>query len=492
MTEQTLLDIRRPLATLERRLVQHTLDHPGSLSPGDLHKLRYMLSFARLTVIRNGDGEDVNVCAPLAKHRTWLCDTLTPRMTADADDMRAVVRILPTLISATIAARSHLLEHMAIDRDALEAEVCQRQLVVVTGGGGGSGYGYAGAFAALHRRGLMPQLLAGTSIGALASLFRARRRSFDSLTMIEAARRLRWNNVFEVLNISSRYGMPATLRLYLRRSLGPLMQTPEGKPLTFRDVEIPILIVTTGITVEGLKHDLSYYEHFLDDVVRPGVVFRASKLKRLQQLGSLLSELISTPDALQEVVFGQDDLTMDADVLDAAGFSAAVPGLIHYDVLRDDPRTKALLDSLYAEYGITRLGEGGLINNVPARPAFRTAMSGQLNGRRNPVIVALDCFAPRMRSLVWYPIQQIAALNVKTNRPYADVYIPLERVLSPASVVPTVRQLTSAMAWTTDEMRPITPLIEGLCAPHPVLRAQTAPIALKRNTQDNLSPAGIP
>jgi predicted acylesterase/phospholipase RssA len=474
MNSRALLDIRRPLIDLERRLVSSAQASPGALPAGALDAFRYILSFARLTVVRCADGQDVSVSEMLARHRRLVCDTLTPRLALDERPMSAVARALPVLREATVATRGRLLEHFSIDRPSLEAEVCQRQLVIVSGGGGGSGYGYAGAFALLHRSGLQPELLAGTSIGALSSLFRARRRIFDSLPMIEAARLLRWNNVFEVLNISSRYGVPATLRLYLRRSLGPMMRTASGEPLTFRNIEIPTLIVTTGITVDGLKHDLSYYEHFLDDVVRPGMVFRASKLKRLQQVGSLVAELMSTPDALREVVFGQDPLTMDAEVLDAAGFSAAVPGLIHYDVLRDDPRTKALLNGLYAEYGITRLGEGGLVNNVPARPAFTTAMSGALGGRRNPFILALDCFSPRPRSLLWYPIQQIAALNVRRNRPYMDLYFALDRVLSPASVVPTVRQLTTAMAWTTDELTPVVPLIQEMCRPHPVLQAQAS------------------
>lgn len=472
MDARGLLDIRQPFTSMEKALVAHTVANPDALPHGALEQLRYILSFARLTTVRASDGRDISVSGMLAGHRARVHAALAARIKARGRPMRAVIRALPDLIAATVSERRRLLEHHPLDRDALEAEVCQRQLVVVCGGGGGSGYGYAGAFALLHRCGLQPELLAGTSIGSIAGLFRARRRVFDSLPMIEAARRLRWNTVFEVLNVSSRYGVPATLRLYLRRSLGPLMQTPEGTPITFRDVEIPMLIVATGITVAGLKHDLTYYEHFLDDVVKPGMVFRASKLRRLQQVGSLISELISTPDALREVVFGQDPITMDADVLDAAGFSSAVPGLIHYDVLRDDPRMKALLDGLYAEYGITRLGEGGLVNNVPARPAFVSAMSGRIGGRRNPLVLALDCFAPRPRSLVWYPIQQIAALNVRHNKPYTDVYVPLERVLSPASVVPTVRQLTAAMAWTTDEMTPRMPLIRALCAPHPVLRAR--------------------
>ena len=68
----------------------------------------------------------------------------------------------------------------------------------------------------------------------------------------------------------------------------------------------------------------------------------------------MIRDFILHPEALQEIVFGEDEITMNADVIDAAGFSSAIPGLIHYDVLREDPRMHSLLDELYAEYGITR------------------------------------------------------------------------------------------------------------------------------------------
>ena len=175
--------------------------------------------------------------------------------------------------------------------------------------------------------------------------------------------------MFRILDINNRYGLPATLRLYLRDALGSMFLMEGGRSATFNDCEIPLLIVTTGLTVDAFKHDLSYYEHLMDDAVR-NRRFRPSRLRRVVKVTSLLYEFLSNPEALREVVFGADEITREADVLDAAGFSAAVPGLIHYDVLRDDPRMKQLLDKLYAEHGITRLTEGGLVNNIPARPAF--------------------------------------------------------------------------------------------------------------------------
>jgi hypothetical protein len=155
---------------------------------------------------------------------------------------------------------------------------------------------------------------------------------------------------------------------------------------------------------------------------------------------------------------------MESDVLDAAGFSAAVPGLIHYDVLRDDPRMKQLLDRLYAEHGITRLTEGGLVNNVPAKPAYLEVIKGRIT-RRNPFVLALDCFSPQWNS-IWLPVQQLVTSNVRDNLNYADYYFPLKKRLNPINVVPTIEQANWAMKNTAGELQSHLPFIRRMCSEH--------------------------
>jgi hypothetical protein len=462
------LDIRRPIDQLEEELVRRAMNLDGELSPALLDGLRYVLSFARLSVVRATDGTDVDVAAALAPHRWRVLEALRPHLEASGNDLWAPVRELPELVAATRAARKRLLEHFELDRDSLEAEVTTRQLVCVAGGGGGSGYGYAGAYTQMHRWGLQPELLAGTSMGALISMFRARRRIFDGAPMFAAARRLTWNRVFRILEMDSRYGLPATLRLYLRSALGSLFVTADGRHTTFNDLEIPLLVITTGLRVDALKHDLDWYEHFLDDTVRPGMVLQMGRLRRLARVVTIVREFLSSPEALAEVAFGADPFTREADVLDAAGFSCAVPGIIHYDVMREDKRTRHLLDQLYGEYGITRLTEGGVVNNVPARPAFAEVMKGRI-GRRNPFVLAMDCFAPKPSQLGWFGLQQVVRPNVRANLPYANLYFVLDRRLSPMNLVPSVSQVTKALKWTAEEIEPHLDFVVEMCRPLAVL-----------------------
>jgi len=476
------LEIRKPLDELELEVVRRDLARPGEVGPEIVGALRYVLSFARLTEVRAADGQDVELAEVLAPHRWRVLEAMRPHLGEGSRDetLWGAIRELPALVAATREHRQRLLQMGTLDRDSLEAEVTTRQLVVVAGGGGGAGYGYAGAFTLLHRKGLQPELLAGTSIGSLMSLFRARRRIFDGAPMFAAGRRLSWQKVFRVFQADSRYGIPATLRLYLRSAIGSLLRDPAGEPLTFKTMEIPLLVVATGITVDALKHDLGWYEHFMDDAVEPGRVMRSSRLARMSRLFGIFREFMENPGAMREVVFGADPLTMEADCLDAAGFSSAVPGVIHYDIYRDDQHMKRLLDRLYGEYGITRLTEGGLVNNVPAQPAYAEVMRGRIT-RRNPFVLALDCFAPSPRSMAWLPIQQIVRANVKANLPYAHHYMALQRKLSPVNLVPSVDQIVGAMRWTMKELEPRIPFIQAVCGGIPVLRELPTGTATSRS-----------
>ena len=456
-------EARQPFEEMEAQAIRLALAKPGELHANRMDALRYVLSFARLGLVRNVDGRDIDVADALSGYAWKVRESLQPFLGMTHPPEGALARssqALAALVVDTRDRRRRLLEHFALAPESLDAEVCTRPLVVICGGGGGAGYGYAGAWTTLQRRGLQPELIAGTSMGALIALFRARRKVFDPAPMFHAARRLSWPGVFRILQTESRYGVPATLRLYLRSAIGSLFHTPDGRPLTFADLEVPLLIVATGLGVDALKHDLSYYEHFLDDAVSADFQLRRSVGQKIVAVANIFHELLSTPDALREVVFGAEPGTQEADILDAAGFSSSIPGLIHYDVLRDDKRMKLLLDNLYASHGITRLVEGGIVNNVPVRPAYGQVHAGRIT-RRNAFYLALDCFAPRARTALFLPIQQIVKPNVSRNIPFANDYLALQKTLSPLNLVPTIDDVMKAQAWTTDELEPRMAFIEA-------------------------------
>ncbi len=468
MDAERHLEIRAPLDAIEAEVVRRDLARPGEIGRPLVHALRYVLSLARCTVVRNCDGDDVVVADALASHTRRVRTVLEPLVNPSEEGLWGAVRALPELVAATRAARTDLLERLPLDRDSLEEEVTGRVFVVACGGGGGSGYGYAGAWMLLYRHDLQPALIAGTSMGAIVGLFRARRRRFDMAAMIDAGRRISWQQLFRVFDGGSRYGLPASAKLALHPSLGTCFQDASGRPNTFRDLEIPMRVVVTGLRLGALQHDLSYYEHFFDEVIRQGVAITTGRLRHVANVVQLVRELLRDPSLLRQVVFGGDSVTAEADVLDAVGFSSAVPGLIHYDVLRDDPRMRALLDRVFAEQDIVRLTEGGLVDNVPARVAWEAVMRGDL-GRRNAFVLAMDCFAPRARSVLFFPLQQAIRPIVLRSVRFAHLYFPLERVLSPVNVAPDLAALDRCMAWTSQELKPHLPFLKAMCARLPVL-----------------------
>jgi len=457
---------RRGLENLESEVVRRYLADPEDVSGNFYELLRYVLCFARLLSVTNPDGNIVDVTGVMGGHPSTVERIVTDAL-ALSDGLGPLMTCLPELIDNTRALRASILEQLTVDRSALEEAVTTRLLAIASGGGGGAGYVYLGAYTLLDRNDLIPSLMVGTSMGSLMSIFRSRTRHYDLAVAVAAAKELSWKDVFRVLETESRYGLPATLRMYLQSSLGPILNRDLDKDLWLSDMEIPLHVMVTGITVDALKYDLDFYEHLMDgSLARSGT--RAAIKGTLRGLG-ILREFLSTPEALKEIVLGRDEGTEDFNAIDAAGFSSAIPGVLHYDVLRDDNRMKALLDSLYARYGITRLGEGGLVSNVPARSAWVSITQGQFSNRQ-PFVVALDCFAPNPRKLAWYPIQQmVRTANVERDRKYSDVYIPMRPTLSPLNLVPPTRDAVLAMKWGEEAVAPHIPFIKEMMRPVAVM-----------------------
>jgi predicted acylesterase/phospholipase RssA len=171
---------------------------------------------------------------------------------------------------------------------------------------------------------------------------------------------------------------------------------------------------------------------------------------------------------------GEEDGTEDFDVLDAVGFSSAVPGMIHYDLLRADDRMHDLLGRMFAKHDVFRLIDGGLTDNVPADAAWRSVQRGRL-GSRNALVVALDAFAPRITTPLWIPLQRIAAQNVRAATRYAHVTRAFQHTLSPVNLLPRVETVLDAVARGRTELAPDMPALARLLEPLPPLESLIRP-----------------
>ncbi len=462
-----------PLAEMEGQLARAAIVARGRLSQEDEGALRYALSLARCWHVRAPDGRDVAVAALLRPFREQLVQLLWPLLDPQRKVFAEPHELLPAARTAAQFARAALIEleralGHRLPAESLDREVRTRQLVLVCGGGGGTGYVHLAAFALLEAAGLQPALIAGSSMGAILGLFRAREKRFDLARIPEILADLSYRKIFRLAPQQSVYGLPGPLRLHLHDAIGHWFRHPDGSPLRLSDLPIPLLVTVTGIRRGKLPRPLEEYERLFGSISEqdPSRWSFGALHKSVQRLTAAISELARIPRLASRLVFGAAEETRQANAIDAAGFSASVPGVIHYEVLRNDPRMKALLDGLLSRHDLLRLCDGGVIDNVPVRSAWqhiqRVGLSG---GSRNAVIFALDSFAPRLLTPLWLPLQSVAAPGAVRNRPYAHVYKSFRRTLSPLALLPSQRSLDKVVGSAKEELLAELPVLQRLLAP---------------------------
>ena len=456
----------RPFEDAEIALVRDVVSSPAWLPEADEAAIRYALNLARTTLVRAPGGGDVDLDAFLAPYRDELLPVLRGLDGSRGVDREAVLRTVHNVAAHARAWRARVLAAFgdALPASALDREVCEKALVLVCGGGGGVTWSYLGAFALLEQYGLSPRLLAGTSMGAVLLLFRARRPRWNADDVGETMKGLSFKTLFRVLQGESRYGLPAAMRLYLRAAIGDFLKGPDGEPLTLGQLALPLVVAVTGIRNGALPRDPSYYEHLLDlhgREPRPNVLSRLAS-----DVFQALGELIVQRDRLARIYLGADEETLAFDAVDAVGFSSALPGVIHYDVVRDDERMHALLRALLERHDVFRLVDGGLVDNLPARAAWGAVQRGAV-GSRNAFVLALEGFAPKLTQPLWFGLEQLAAQNVARNRPFVHHLRSFQRVLSPLEVVPDEGGLQLAIQSGKGELHPDMAFIARMCRPFP-------------------------
>ena len=458
----------KPFEDAEAALVRAVVSAPAFLSDADEAALRYGLNLARTTRVRTPDGSDVDLGDFLAPYRDEILPAASTLAAPRGFAPDEAGRLVHHVQAHARAWRARVLAAFGgkLPESALDREVCEKALVLVCGGGGGVGWSYLGAFALLEQYGLVPRLLAGTSMGAVLLLFRARRIRWQPEDVSEAMRGLSFRTLFRFLHGESRYGLPAAMRLYLRAAIGDFLKGPDGHPLTLGQLAVPLVVAVTGIRNGALPRDPSYYEHLLD---LEGLEPRPNVLSRLvSDVFQAIGELIVQRDRFARIYLGADDETRTFDAIDAVGFSSALPGVIHYDVVRDDERMHALLRALLAKHDVFRLVDGGLVDNLPARAAWGAVQRGAVGGR-NAFVLALEGFGPKLTQPLWFGLEQLAAQNVARNKPFIHLHRSFQRVLSPLEVVPDDAALQRAIQAGKAELHPDMPFIARMCRPFPAL-----------------------
>ncbi len=459
----------KELSDFECAIVHAMVKDPRWLSEVDEAALRWALSLARVSIVENFGGNavglvDIGHATDTYRQQLFLVlkNFVDSKNVIDQKGLTGQIAIIRKLVRDE---RKELLElyRNSLSARALDDAVRKRPLALALGGGGGTSFIFVGAFCELEEAGIIPSVITGTSMGALLGAYRARHKNFVFSNLQKAMVPLNWEKVAKPLHLSSKFGLPATFRLYLREVFGLEFQK-DHRNLRLSDLKIPFRATVSGIThIEGQPDpDFSAYEHLLDNVSTETSSFRVKH----KSMTRALLDLAKKP--LRPIYLGHDEITSEFDALDAAGFSAAVPGLFHYDIAADDKRMLALTAEVMRHYGVVRLFDGGFVDNLPAKEAREAIQSGAALGR-DPFVLALDGFAPNLHAhWLFLPLMRVAAEHSREGRRVAHLTITYRRVLSPLNLVPSSKEFERVVANGREETLPHIAFIQKMLGPIPV------------------------
>ncbi len=452
------------LQGMEQALVRARLAYPSGLTSPGYDLLRYALRLAALDCFAPGATSgrskrpdvrvDQTLVAPL---REFLLRSLSvPLQPGGVPKARiaAAAALLPEISAGVCALREQLLQRYAGELSAgeLDDEIAHKKLVLIAGGGGGAGYVYVGALARLAAEGLYPGYIVGSSIGALLGAFIARQRQPDYHALLAVAKGLTFPDVFAKPRGLAQHNLPGLMRLHLRGAYKEL-ESSDGEALRLRDLEIPYEAVICGIRAR-------FYDRM------PGLLRAAQPLGRPLRVSGQFAErawqltTLLTPNLLDEIVLGRDADTQQFDAIEAAGWSAALPGVLQFDPWRRSPRMRQLLAELCQERQLAAIVDGGAANNVPAKTAWRGVRSGKI-GTRNAYYLAFDSFRPQAhhKHILLWPVTQAVQLQLAANRPYFDWLLQFAPTLSPANFLPSPTDLDRAWNWGWQQMSAVLPMV---------------------------------
>lgn len=466
------------LQKMENRLVRLNLAHPDVLSTEQLRKLRYLLNFAKLADFepgaagpggRRGRG-DVSVGAEQSGWQSRVTDALHGPLREEKHGASALVaarEVLNALTEDQDAQRLQLADrHGSLFALAeLDAEVGHKKLVTVLGGSGGAGFVYIGGMQRLLEAGQVPDYLVGSSIGSVIGSVMARTLPVPIEEYVAWAKTVSYRAILGPEQMRRKHGLTGVFSLRFDQFADALFTRPDGEQLRMADLGIPFDAVIAGVRRQPFAALPAKFRHqelavlklrtlpFLPIGVGPEVA------ARLWQAAAFIDSRV-----VKAVVVGGDDLTRDVNVVDAASFSSAIPGVLHHETR--DPRMLPILDEMLAANDVAAFVDGGTASNVPVELAWKRIRDGRL-GTRNACYLAFDSFHPQWdpRHLWLVPIAQAIQLQMVRNLPYSDHIVRFSPTLSPVNLAPSPGSIDRACAWGYKRVNKAIPITSALLQP---------------------------
>jgi hypothetical protein len=198
----------------------------------------------------------------------------------------------------------------------------------------------------------------------------------------------------------------------------------------------------------------------------PGALEKLPPATLARLVGPLVS-LAMSRQVLVPVFLGADPETRRLAALDAAGFSAAIPGVLAYDLAPDDADGARVLDALFERHALSGLVDGALSTLIPARYAWEAIEAGRI-GTRHATILALDALArPRGSNALLLPLLRVASATADRDRAFWDLHVNFQRAPNFLDVFPSDARLRTAATRGAQEFAETAQLLPKLLAPVP-------------------------
>ncbi|NMN95218.1 patatin-like phospholipase family protein [Antrihabitans stalactiti] len=466
------------LQHMEAALCRADLEHPEVLTREEFRRLRYLISFARLTDFEPGVAGpggtrgrgDVNVTDEVAPLRSRVLADLHDSLRVEPDLEQRLVEAkaaLVGLIEPLETARKELAENHSKDFSLaeLDAEVGYKSLVSVFGGGGGAGYVYLGALQRMLEEDLIPAYVLSSSIGAVIGSIFARSLPVPLDEYIEWAKTLELRKILSPETGYRKHGLTSIFSLKFDEFADNVFRTADGAQMRMKDQAIPFETVVAGVRKQSFDRLPGRFRRSefasLGFRAMPHVKLAASTAlaSRLWQVAAFVDTRVVKP-----IVLGADDLTAEINVIDAVGFSASIPGVLHHE--SHDPRAQARLDQLLDQHDVAALVDGGAASNVPAELAWKRVQSGKL-GTRNACYFVWDCLHPQWnpRHLWLQPLTQALQVQMVANAPHADRITRFAPTLSLINLAPSPQAFDRATGWGRDSIEASLPFVKHMLEP---------------------------
>ncbi|MFD4367805.1 patatin-like phospholipase family protein [Rhodococcus sp. NPDC058521] len=467
------------LQRMEAALVRADLEHPDVLTREEYRRLRYIIGFARLTVFEPGaagpDGSrgrpDVDVGLEIAAFRRRVVDALHDPLRNERKLQKRLVaakRILPSLVEPLEDERRAVADRHTSDFSLVEldSEVCYKALVCSLGGGGGAGYVYLGGMKRIIDQGLTPAYILTTSIGAIVGSVTARTLPIPVDEYIDWAKTVSYGGILGPARLGNRqHGLGGVFSLTFDDFADDLFRCEDGSPMTLADLSIPFETVVAGVRRQSFDRLPARLRSQENATTRMrSLPTTGAGLGRQVGLGIWQASAFIDRQLVKPIILGSDDLTSKLNVVDAASFSASIPGVLHHETR--DPNMTPILDELFEQKDVAALFDGFAAGNVPVEMAWRRVQDGRL-GTRNACYYAWDCFHPQWgpKHLFLQPLTQAVRIQMVRNAPFADQIVRFRPTLSALNIAPSPRALDRAVHWGGNSVEESLPMIEHLVEP---------------------------